>query len=454
MINEVHPIAPEELMAYLDGELSPERASSAAAHVESCAECRTIVEDLRGLSKAVTAWEVDTNANGNVRIMAALDAWEKQQSTPANGRKSWMPRLAFSWKAVPVYVVTVLALGMVSIRFIGSSANMALSQMGDADSGREKLVTTKPPAAAATKSQHVGQPILEPGLNKDSKNLARGEGDELQSFFSVDGLIVSNQQSVEVGRMTGFAKVSGEGSTQATRSTSTSASLPAGPMIIRTAEVSVIAKDFGQVRTRVEQIVTKHRGYIGSLQASGATGGGRTLQASLRIPSDQLDGALAEIKTLGRVQSESQNGQEVTARYVDLQARLSNSRNTERRLIDLLQQRTGKLSDVLEVENELARVRGEIEQMEAERKSLLNQVSFSTLNARITEDYQAQLQVVPPSTSTRLINAAVEGYRSMVDGILSVALFLLSAAPSLILWAGILFFPARFAWKRLRRVAE
>ena len=225
-------------------------------------------------------------------------------------------------------------------------------------------------------------------------------------------------------------------------------------MIIRTAEVSILARDFGQVRARVEQIVAKHHGYIGSLQASGASGGGRTLQASLRIPSDQLDGALAEIKTLGRVQSESQNGQEVTAQYVDLQARLSNSRNTEQRLVDLLRERTGKLSDVLAVENELARVRGEIEQMEAERKSLLNQVSFSTLNATITEDYQAQLQVVPPSTSTRLINAAVEGYRSMVDGILSVALFLLSAAPSLILWAGILFFPARFAWKRFRRVAQ
>jgi hypothetical protein len=103
------------------------------------------------------------------------------------------------------------------------------------------------------------------------------------------------------------------------------------------------------------------------------------------------------------------------------------------------------------VEKELDRVRGEIEQMEAERKNMSNQVSYATLNATIAEDYKAQLQVVPPSTSTRLSNAAVEGYRSMADGVVSLALFLLSNGPSLLLWGAVLFLPARFLWKKVRR---
>jgi hypothetical protein len=133
-----------------------------------------------------------------------------------------------------------------------------------------------------------------------------------------------------------------------------------------------------------------------------------------------------------------------------LEARLANARNTERRLTELLQQRTGNLSDVLAVENEHARVRGEIERMEAEKKNMSNQVSFATLTATIAEDYKAQLQVVPPSTSTRLSNAAVEGYKSMVDGIVSLVLFLLEDGPTLLLWGAILFFPARWVWKRVR----
>jgi hypothetical protein len=187
------------------------------------------------------------------------------------------------------------------------------------------------------------------------------------------------------------------------------------------------------------------------LKVGGAVGSGRTLTATLRVPADQLDATLIAMKTLGRVESESQNGEDVTSQYVDLEARLANARNTERRLTDLLKERTGKLSDVLAVENEHARVRGQIEQMEAERKTMSNQVSFATLNATITEDYKAQLQVVPPSTSTRLSNAAVEGYKSMVDGIVSLVLFLLQDGPTLLLWGAILFFPARLLWKRARR---
>jgi hypothetical protein len=78
-------------------------------------------------------------------------------------------------------------------------------------------------------------------------------------------------------------------------------------------------------------------------------------------------------------------------------------------------------------------------------------VSYATLNATITEDYQARLQVVPPSTSTRLGNAAVEGYRDMSDGVLDLALFLLTNGPSLLLWGAVLFFPARLVWKKVRR---
>jgi hypothetical protein len=223
-----------------------------------------------------------------------------------------------------------------------------------------------------------------------------------------------------------------------------------GPMIIRTAGLSLITKDFDKARTQVEEIMHRRRGYVGTLKVTGAAQGGRSLTASLRIPAAQLDSTLAELKTLGRLDSESQNGEDVTSQYVDLNARLDNSRHTEQRLTDLLQNRTGKLSDVLSVENELARVRGEIESMEAERKTMANQVDFATINLTITEDYRAQLQVVPPSTSTRLSNAAVEGYRNLTDGLMSVALFFLESGPSLLLWVAILFFPARFAWRKLR----
>jgi hypothetical protein len=223
-------------------------------------------------------------------------------------------------------------------------------------------------------------------------------------------------------------------------------------MIVRAAGVTLTTKDFDKARTGLDEILKRHRGYVGELNVNTPAGVGRTLTATLRVPADQLDATLAELRKLGRVEAESQSGQEVTAQYVDLEARLSNARNTERRLTELLRQQSGKLSDVLAVETELSRVRGEIESMESQRKNLANQVDFATLSATVNEDYKAQLQVMPPSTSTQFRNAAVDGYKGMVDGIVGVAVFLFSYGPSLLFWALLLFFPVRSLWRKLRRV--
>jgi Domain of unknown function (DUF4349)/Putative zinc-finger len=223
------------------------------------------------------------------------------------------------------------------------------------------------------------------------------------------------------------------------------------PMIARTAQLAFTTTEFDKVRDRIEEILKRHQGYVGQLSASAPVGVARALEATLRVPADQLDAAVTELKKLGRVESESQSGEEVTEQYIDLEARLSNARNTEQRLTDLLRQRTGKLADVLAVEKEIDSVRGEIERMEAEKKNLASRVDFATLNVKVTEDYQAQLQVVPGSTLARFRNAAVEGYQSMVEALVSVLLFLFTFGPSLLIWSAILFFPARGAWRRFRR---
>jgi uncharacterized protein DUF4349 len=223
------------------------------------------------------------------------------------------------------------------------------------------------------------------------------------------------------------------------------------PMIARTAQLSLTTEEFDKSRAALEEILKRHNGYFGQLNVNAPAGSGRTLDATLHIPADQRDAAITEIKKLGRVESESQTGEEVTSQYVDLEARLSNARHTEQRLTDMLRQRTGKLSDVLAVEQEISRVRGEIEQMEAQKKTLTARVEFLTLDVKLTEDYRAQLQVAPDSILGRFRNAAIAGYKSVIDGAVNLVLFLLAYGPMLLIWAALLFFPARLAWKRFRR---
>jgi hypothetical protein len=142
----------------------------------------------------------------------------------------------------------------------------------------------------------------------------------------------------------------------------------------------------------------------------------RTLQASLRIPGAELSAAVADLKTLGRVENESQAGEEVTQQHADLVARLKNSRETKQRFRTILEQQTGT-SRRRPQGRARDCARGDIERMESEQKALEHRVDFATIDLQIAEECKAQLQIVPPSTSTRLGKDAVGGYRNMADGL-------------------------------------
>jgi Domain of unknown function (DUF4349)/Putative zinc-finger len=362
-MHDNHPIAQEELMAYLDGELSPDRAATAAGHLERCRGCQDIAADLQGVSRQLRVWTVDSPG---VQINDALAA------ALAEPRQIPKRRTASGSK----WIIGLVAASLVVL-----------------------VIAT-----------------VTPKMNRTTR------------IFDV-------QQSRQIWGTPANA----------------SAFRAQAPLIAQTAQLTLTTREFDKARGAVEDILKRHKGYIGHLNIAAPAGAGRSLDAALRVPADQLAPTVAEIKGLGRVEAESQGGEEVTSQYIDIDARLTNARNTEQRLTDLLRQRTGKLADVLAVELELGRVRGEIERMEAEKKSLINRVDFATLNATIREDYQALVPVGPFSMLARFRNAAVEGYRNTVQSIIDVIAFLLSNGPVLLVWAAILFLPARFVWRRVQR---
>jgi len=222
-------------------------------------------------------------------------------------------------------------------------------------------------------------------------------------------------------------------------------------MIARTAELKLLVEKLDEAREGMDRILIKHKGYVGQLSASAESGSARMVIASLRVPADQLDACIAELKKLGRVTQESRAGEEVTQQHIDLVARLKNSLNTEARLNGVLQQRTGPIKEILDVEKESARVRGEIEQMESEQKNLEHRVNFATIDLKLAEEYKAQLTTPAPSVAMQLRNAIVDGFRSAFQSLLALVLFLAESGPTLVLWLMILSFPAWLLWRRYRR---
>jgi hypothetical protein len=217
-------------------------------------------------------------------------------------------------------------------------------------------------------------------------------------------------------------------------------------MVIRTATLRIVAKEFGGVRAAVEGIVSQAGGFVDQMTVTGDNAAARELRGTLRVPGDRMAATLASLRAIGQVVEDTQGSEDVTDQIVDLDARLTSARATEKRLTELLASRTGKLSDVLEVEREITRVRLDIERLDAEKTNMGRRVSYATIDVSIAEERKEGL-VGPLSLATRIRIAAADGLESALEGVTETILFVLRAGPSLIMWASV----AAFVWLVVRR---
>jgi hypothetical protein len=440
-MSTTHLVAPEEVMALLDGELTAERAPFVSAHIEECAQCSQVAESLSSTSETLTRWTV-ASAPANPEFQARLfDAAKNRSQERHFGNPIWTA--SFLRQPWVVAAGTLVLAACILLTF-----SMRRHQaMTEASRGRNMSVdlASAPKAISPIMISPMAKPPRQ--VAGDSTATLRRQGGGSAAPFSTDGQPVSKAQEGEVGAALPLLEEKGFASPvdRFTRSDSQE------PMIAQTASLSLIVKDFGAARVSVDAILTRYRGYSAELSVATPQGTARTLQASLRVPAPQLFAAIAELKALGRVESEDQSGEEVTQQHAGLMARLKNSRETEQRLQAILLQRTGKISDVLAVEQEIARVRGEIEQMEAEQKSLEHRVEFATVNLTLAEEYKAQINSPSPSISTRLHNGLVGGYRDVLETVVSIILFFAEYGPTLLLWFALLFPVGWFVRRRWLR---
>jgi len=225
-----------------------------------------------------------------------------------------------------------------------------------------------------------------------------------------------------------------------------------GPMIARTASLAITVKDFAASRAKLDTILARHHGYAADLTLSTPESSARSFSTSLRIPAPEFQATIAELRSLGRVELEKQTGEEVTQQHADLVARLKNSREEESRLQAILVQRTGKIEDVLKVEEEIASVRGEIESMEADQKSLEHRVDFATVDLNLREEYKAQLDAPADSAVTRLHNATIDGLHHAWDVSLGIVLWFVEYGPAILIYLCLFGIPAFLLWRRYKKM--
>jgi hypothetical protein len=177
-----------------------------------------------------------------------------------------------------------------------------------------------------------------------------------------------------------------EMSTEQGRPTFTAATTEAAPsMVIRTGNASVEVDSLEAAVAALRIAAQRVGGYVANATVTAGREQYRTATLEVKVPAARFDDLVAGLNPLGRIESVNVTAEDVGEEYVDVTARIANARRLEERLIDLLATRTGKLQDVLNVERELARVRGEIERHEGRLRFLKTRTSLSTLSVSIHE---------------------------------------------------------------------
>jgi len=451
MIGAAHAVAPEDLMALLDGELAGDEARVVAAHVEACAECGELVRQFQAVSRSMVAWTVED-------VPTAVD--EAGMSAAESAGKTAKPRrtigLSFwNWRLWAIGGSGVVAAIVISVIFVAISSTQVSRKMAyiEPDSRTSG-------AQPSTASEAIDQQAIPLKGKSESMNslvalqsgVVGGKGDRYKGDAVApqpEPVVEEKREALNYARAQekSFSNGGGGGGEQAKTAG------PA-PMIARTVSLTLLVKDVPAARAVLDGILARRAGYAAQLTVATPEGGARSFQASLRIPAGELAAALVDLRALGRVENEGQSGEEVTQQHADLVARLQNSRETEQRMRDILSERTGKIEEVLQVEEEIARVRGEIEGMEADQKTLEHRVDFASVDLQMTEVYKEQLGSPSPSVGNRVRNSFVTGLRNAGASLLGMLLFLEEVGPVLLIWMGLLGVPGWLLWRRYRRVRD
>jgi hypothetical protein len=229
----------------------------------------------------------------------------------------------------------------------------------------------------------------------------------------------------------------------APREATTAGAASATPMIIRTGEASIEVGAVDEAVGHVRELARSVGGYVANSSAQTGADNVKSATIQIKVPVERFDQVLTGLAPLGKVESVNVTAQDVGEEYVDVEARVANSRRLEDRLIALLATRTGKLKDVLNVEQELSRVRGEIEQAEGRMRYLRVHAAVSTLDITVHE-HAAVLADTPGEHPLR--DAAHQAWRNFV-GLIAACI----ASLGVILPLGVLIAVLWFGVRRLRR---
>ena len=379
------------LAADVYGELSGEEQGQLHNHLVECAACRKTHQETKTMNKILeeTLAPQKPDSAFEQRMVASF----RNRIPERSGLIKLLAEL-MRLRGVQVTAVAAVLLGLLQVgRMLTWKSATPLRA---ADRYANKQVVEQPFQVAAT-----SEPGRAGALDK-SDEFAGGKPKDLALAVSQSAAETRSKLEEAPGAFVAPASpaktAQAETAAKETDSETESMNYAAGPRsaetpapelanrkLIRNANVEFEIVSFDEAVQKITAFANEERGYVATTNSQKQANGKLRGQVIVKVLPESLDRFLQKIRGLGELKNQSLGTEDVTKAYFDTDARLKNARVMEQRLIDMLKTKTGKVSDLLQVEKELARVREEIEKMQGELKYWDSQVQFATVTISLAE---------------------------------------------------------------------
>jgi flagellar basal body-associated protein FliL len=200
--------------------------------------------------------------------------------------------------------------------------------------------------------------------------------------------------------------------------------------VIRTGSINLAVRNTRETIQEIKDIVAQAEGLISYSYVYEMRENQYGAYLTLRIPSARFDSIMSRLEELGKSTNIQTGLDDVTMQYVDLESRLNNQKAQEARLVEILSM-AETVEEVLEVERELFRVRGEIESMTAQFNMLSDQISYSTIEVSLREE-TIPTEVISPGAFDNFGEKIRQAFVGSINFVLNAISFIVIALIALI----------------------
>ncbi|MGI5997550.1 MAG: DUF4349 domain-containing protein [Lutispora sp.] len=404
------------MSSYIDKDINEIDRIELEKHLESCSDC---MEEYNLLLATVTY----CNQLEEIELPETFhqDLMGKIQELGSNKPKKSFFKRNWNWVAGVAAVFVVAAIGLSSLPGLPGLNTRAKSIAEETGRGYGGAVAQSAPAEA---------PAAEPAARKSKAKMEFSESMDMASVMDNGANYALTMGAPEEDTVTQEKMMQSEAETYERK-------------IITSGSISLEVTDFDNKMESIADLAERNGGYVESSyvdniinhEADGKSDKLKTGNITLRLPAARFGSAVEEIKTMGEVINQNTNSIDISEQYYDTATRIDNLTVQENRLRELIS-KAQNVDEILKIENELNRVRSEIELMSTDIKRWDKQVSLSTLYVNLREIKAGKLESVNvPTVWTKAYNGFVGTINSILRGGEKLFVFIVSAIPYLIILA-------------------